>query len=1341
MPTSEQMVRESEQRLADTIQQASADPDFIDYIEKAEAEKKLKDKDFRKLMKAEFAQAVKNCQDKRNEEKCSVGPKEQKRYEWALDEAQYYLKDELKQNVNEHNFIMAMKKADEKRKPNNPFNKVRGIYQKEINLNQAGVERIASIQDKIKTWLEKEHDKPFFMDPSDTKGTQTFRDDGTKTRMKLGRLLKNAPPEIKNLMTKFPTVKGDKATIVISDWPTDLLRKSSSRKWASESCESLGGMYGQGPFSDIKNNNAIAYIYIGDKNPVVDEPNGRYMLRWCDNEEGKPDVAVEPVMYPRGLKYRMEIYNALNSILKDKGYGNYNKCITPYSYDGYSDYKGGGGIISYKAPGEIGLQKYATDPNISRNMALWLLDAEKSVKRALAENDVICGYPRVRERMMNDVDPSTTYNMLETCAPKINCDDAYKLLKSGNEDILRWLAMYPYGGKWAELSKECACDIYTKIANLKPTKKDWETSESDTHITSPERIKWKLAANKNLPEECACDILETLIDDKDASTAMQQQFYVNSAIAERTEIPQECACSLGKKLSKYEYGAWGTFAGNLGRFHFKDQDCAYEIIKNLIEPIQGAGDTKRQARERVKQEIAKLHLEAYIGEERACKIFKILANDTDQVSSVVARNEWLPKDCACDIYKNLAKSNNKRTLEHLANNVFINPSGDRTISQDCACDIFNTLEKTKWVSDSIAGNTNLGEALGQDCACDVLKKVRSQEYDDTMYIRDGGIAPGGRQIRMAMASNPNLPENCACDILTDFVKKGKYEMPSPDKKKTKVTKKMMEHRLEFEHDKEIRYKLAGNRGIPKDCRCDIFNELSDREYAGMVFNAMANNDTISDCGKKVILGLLKPEYKNIQVLELVKTAFDPNNPNYRKYRCDIAKRVMDLGDEHDKIFEKYTEEYQKWNERDKIDQIGKEYVSAPEFESPLYNPARGYDPRVDLAKATIPSECACDIYTRLLMLDANPKYELSRYEDSHSYMKLNNEHHDSIKKNLAKNANITKTAGDDCACNIFDKLSGHIDYGLSMIPPVDDYTYTNDRFIRQAVAENLWKPRKCLKKIEGNLAHDPDLVVRTGLANTTQDCDVLDVLKDDAYTEVREKIARRELPYECACDIAKYMAYDYAGEKDNEYIIKGLARTKLPDKCACEVYERIYEDGGAYESLAANENIPDDCGDLAETLVDMNEPDIDFNLAENQNIPMKSRCVVLKKLAKSPNYEIKVKVANNPSIPPECAGEIYNDLSKDTRLEAYTIFNKALNPELRPLPKLKPIKRYKIYYIDGDEEKSRVVTAENEREVLIRYADLDIEQVETYDPEVCPVQLMPGWPRKYASSIAEEVMA
>jgi hypothetical protein len=346
-------------------------------------------------------------------------------------------------------------------------------------------------------------------------------------------------------------------------------------------------------------------------------------MRWCESDKGKTDIGVEPIMYPRGRPYQFMIYDTLSQILKEKGFGDYDECITPYIYEGYSDEMGRGHTkIRYKTMGMDNLIRYASDPDISRNVALTLLEGSLPVRSALAENPGVCRHEEVVERILDKEDDGTVLsNLLTTCEPELNCEQAQRLHRHTDENVRSGIAK-------SKLPEECACDILNRLAH-------------DEHW----HVRLHVAGNTNIPRECACDILNELAHD----------IYdiVRSDVAENTNIPEECACDIFKKLAHDENeNVHRRVGGNTNI----PKECACDILNEL------AHDASWRVRELVARN-------TNIPEECACDILNKLAHDKHwRVREGVAGNTNIPRECACDILNELAHDIYDDVREGVTNN-------------------------------------------------------------------------------------------------------------------------------------------------------------------------------------------------------------------------------------------------------------------------------------------------------------------------------------------------------------------------------------------------------------------------------------------------------------------------------------------------------------------------------------------------------------------------------------------------------------------------------------------------------------------------------------------------
>jgi HEAT repeat protein len=582
----------------------------------------------------------------------------------------------MKEEEYQTRFRRAMEERKKNYREDNPFSKVEGSYDVDVDIDTTILEKVSYIQDKIHDWLEQAHPElKVVFKSTDRRGAYIVEEGGKLRRVKLSRLLEDAPPEVKKLVSQFPVrAQEQKTRIVITTDPLEVLRKSSTRSWAEESCERIGGEFDKGPFSDIANNNAIAYVFFGDNK----EPSARVMMRWCESDKGKTDIGVEPIMYPRGRPYQFMIYDALSQILNEKGFGDYDECITPYIYEGYSDEMGRGHTkIKYKSPGADNLIRYASDPNISRNVALTLLEGSLPVRSALAENPGVCRHEEVVERILDKEDDGTVLsNLLTTCEPELNCEQAQRLHRHTNWNVRGYITK-------SKLPEECACDIFNRLAH-------------DEHAS----VRSGVARNTNIPEECACDIFKKLAHD--------EHWRVRSGVAENTNIPKECACDI---LNELAHDKDSDVRTGVARNTNIPKECAYDILNEL------AHDEHWRVREGVARN-------TNIPREFACDILNELAHDKDSdVREYVARNTNIPKECACDILNELAHDEDWRVRMGVA--------GNTNIPEECACDILNELidDENEWVRSCIADNTN----IPKECACDIFKKLA---HDEKALVRE-----------------------------------------------------------------------------------------------------------------------------------------------------------------------------------------------------------------------------------------------------------------------------------------------------------------------------------------------------------------------------------------------------------------------------------------------------------------------------------------------------------------------------------------------------------------------------------------------------------------------------
>jgi hypothetical protein len=174
-------------------------------------------------------------------------------------------------------------------------------------------------------------------------------DTGRYSRVSVSKLLQeyNAPVELYKEMTKLPQKKGvDDVQITISRRPADILMKSTGQWWTS--CESAGDCYDEGPVADVEIGSAIAIVKKNNNiNSVGGKWAGRVMLRPCIDNEGEPNVGIEPRMYGDENMETVVLSKIKEYLNTEYNLANYDYCFTPYKYGGYSDQVGRDGIIIY----------------------------------------------------------------------------------------------------------------------------------------------------------------------------------------------------------------------------------------------------------------------------------------------------------------------------------------------------------------------------------------------------------------------------------------------------------------------------------------------------------------------------------------------------------------------------------------------------------------------------------------------------------------------------------------------------------------------------------------------------------------------------------------------------------------------------------------------------------------------------------------------------------------------------------------------------------------------------------------------------------------------------------
>jgi len=133
---------------------------------------------------------------------------------------------------------------------------------------------------------------------------------------------------------------------------------------------------------------------------------------------------------------------------------------------------------------------------------------------------------------------------------------------------------------------------------------DEERCELARKLSKDEETAWSVIQFiRNLPEECACDIIDKFSKSKHSTIRSEVAQY-------QTSLPQKCACDIIKRLANDEY------------YH----------VAGLVAKYQ-----------------------TNLPEDCACDIFETLTkNDNPSVRDVVACQPKLPEECACDIIHKLS---------------------------------------------------------------------------------------------------------------------------------------------------------------------------------------------------------------------------------------------------------------------------------------------------------------------------------------------------------------------------------------------------------------------------------------------------------------------------------------------------------------------------------------------------------------------------------------------------------------------------------------------------------------------------------------------------------------
>jgi len=237
-------------------------------------------------------------------------------------------------------------------------------------------------------------------------------------------LQKRKPPEKKKKGGQlWPQSKGGEYSLWITADPFEMLTKSTGRAWSekSASCENWDGCFARGPVSDFKYGNCCVWVYKRG-NTEYRQEIGRFILRWANAYKGGDfigrDVGVEIQVYPKDPSqspWGFNILGAIGRILKDAGLLNYDYCVTPYIFEGYSDKAGSGNVkieydskIFLKGIGEVevgdanALVVMANDERMSYGDSGYILNyGNENALLALSMNPIVWAYENTIRRLVN----------------------------------------------------------------------------------------------------------------------------------------------------------------------------------------------------------------------------------------------------------------------------------------------------------------------------------------------------------------------------------------------------------------------------------------------------------------------------------------------------------------------------------------------------------------------------------------------------------------------------------------------------------------------------------------------------------------------------------------------------------------------------------------------------------------------------------------------------------------------------------------------------------------------------------------------------------------------------
>lgn len=774
--------------------------------------------------------------------------------------------------------------------------------------------------------------------------------------------------QAKNLLTQFPSPDdGDKVTIRVSLHPTDIIRKSTQRVWSS--CERIGSGYDAewGPMSDVEHWNAVIYVYynhakvvpksdayyvydnnghlktrtndkdkayrlLDEENALTNqEPDGRFMCRWCVDEiSKKKDIGLE-FKYYCDDRYSSDAYimrQAIWNWLRSEGWGHYDVAITPYKFGGWADvehrrghhamnvqirYLGGDYTTSVKDS--------ARADDIDRNTAMSLLYAPPEIRKILASNRSCRQWEEVFTALMMDTDSDVAYTALNYLLP----DDGLRnsamlnivpeLYENGTQNIRKWLMerhdIYDVPGIIKLLARKK--DVESISLYLK-----WFRGQVDAELVKlllnlkEDKITMRVVDFSVMPEECTLEAYSRVVEILKANPNDYDKDRLYSKLAKR-EMSYECA----KKVLPPIY-EWAM--DNIGHARANDALCsivgnpslqadmAVSMISTIYKKMENYDNDSRLS-SNIRSSIC--HNNGL--PEGISDILKDIIDSDFHARDILALNDNLPDDCK-GLYLTIAKKTRGNScMGYLINNSGI-PDDIREeilmiIAKKCNEEIaFHVASSPDTPEDvirlllqrgldlgrALVGNPAISDAIiwelyengSQRCTLlDGLGEFRNLTKDTLDRIIDDVIASDKTMEMNSLLCGLSRGwdyDECSCRTMIELSKVSKPEIRHtlstmnwaflPDDVKLKVLGNIID-------DKSTWYALANRRDIPSDRFGEILVRFTMESTDDSVIRCVANNQAIPESVVGTIFTNLM-KWNSIKPIMVANPQFGPLVDNY-----------------------------------------------------------------------------------------------------------------------------------------------------------------------------------------------------------------------------------------------------------------------------------------------------------------------------------------------------------------------------------------------------------------------------------------------------------------------------